>query len=178
MINKNISLLEVKKKQCCFNKLCNTISYCKLLITFASNVFEYQEKVKMNKKLPSFNLQEMLIVLAIIGILLLIALPNLMPLITKAKSVEAQTQLKSIYNAEQQYYFMYSKYSANFTEIDFAAPKTTKESGSANYVYEIVQSTDKEFKAQATAITDFNGNGVFNVWEIDQNGVPKQTIAD
>ena len=64
----------------------------------------------MNKKLPSFNLQEMLIVLAIIGILLLIALPNLMPLITKAKSVEAQTQLKAIYNAEKQYYFMYSKY--------------------------------------------------------------------
>jgi type IV pilus assembly protein PilE len=41
----------------------------------------------------------MLIVLAIIGILLLIALPNLMPLITKAKNVEAQVQLKAIYNA-------------------------------------------------------------------------------
>ena len=66
------------------------------------------------KKLPSFNLQEMLIVLAIIGILLLIALPNLMPLISKAKSVEAQTQLKSIYNAEKQYFFMYSKYYINF----------------------------------------------------------------
>lgn len=132
----------------------------------------------MNKKLPSFNLQEMLIVLAIIGILLLIALPNLMPLITKAKSVEAQVQLKAIYNAEKQYYFMYSKYSSDFTEIDFEAPKTTKDNGSANYTYEIVQSTNNEFKVKATAITDFNGNGVFNVWEIDQNGVPKQTIAD
>ncbi|MEN2401791.1 type IV pilin protein [Flavobacterium sp. MC2016-06] len=130
------------------------------------------------KKVSSFNLQEMLIVLAIIGILLLIALPNLMPLITKAKSVEAQVQLKAIYNAEKQYYFMYSKYSPNFTEIDFEAPKTTKESGSANYTYEIIQSTNNEFKVKATAITDFNGNGIFNVWEIDQNGVPKQTIND
>ncbi|HEX8017460.1 MAG TPA: hypothetical protein VF465_19690 [Flavobacterium sp.] len=120
----------------------------------------------------------MLIVLAIIGILLLIALPNLMPLITKAKSVEAQVQLKAIYNAEKQYYFMYSKYSADFVEIDFEAPKTTKDNGSANYVYEIVQSTNNEFKVKATAITDFNGNGVFNVWEIDQNGVPKQIVAD
>lgn len=137
-----------------------------------------KRKLKMNKKLPSFNLQEMLIVLAIIGILLLIALPNLMPLITKAKSVEAQVQLKAIYNAEKQYYFMYSKYSSDFTEIDFEAPKTTKDNGSANYVYEIVHSTNNEFKVQATAITDFNGNGVFNVWEIDHNGVPKQTIAD
>lgn len=132
----------------------------------------------INKKTPSFNLQEMLIVLAIIGILLLIALPNLMPLITKAKSVEAQVQLKAIYNAEKQYYFMYSKYSSNFAEIDFEAPKTVKENGSANYSYEIIQSSDTEFKVKATALTDFNGNGVFNVWEIDQNGVPKQIIND
>ncbi|WP_262509796.1 type IV pilin protein [Flavobacterium sp. HTF] len=135
-------------------------------------------KKNLLKKLPSFNLQEMLIVLAIIGILLLIALPNLMPLITKAKSVEAQVQLKAIYNAEKQYYFMYSKYSPNFNEIDFEAPKTTKENGSANYVYEIIQSNNTDFKVKATAITDFNGNGVFNVWEIDQNGVPKQIVND
>ena len=59
-------------------------------------------------------------------------------------------------------------------DFNFEAPKTTKENGSANYVYEIVQSSNNEFKVKATAITDFNGNGVFNVWEIDQNGVPKQ----
>ena len=120
----------------------------------------------------------MLIVLAIIGILLLIALPNLMPLISKAKSVEAQTQLKAIYNAEQQYYFMYSKYSTDFNELDFEAPKTVKEEGTANYSYEIIQSSDNEFKARATAITDFNGDGIFNVWEIDHNGNPKQVTAD
>ncbi|MFV8354977.1 prepilin-type N-terminal cleavage/methylation domain-containing protein [Flavobacterium sp. XS1P32] len=136
----------------------------------------------MNKlfksKIDSFNLQEMLIVLAIIGILLLIALPNLMPLITKAKSVEAQVQLKAIYNAEKQYFFMYSKYSSNLTEIDFEIPKTVKENGSANYTYEIIQANTSDFKVRATALTDFNGNGVFNVWEIDQNGSPKQTTSD
>jgi len=135
-------------------------------------------KLIPTKKLPSFNLQEMLIVLAIIGILLLIALPNLMPLITKAKSVEAQTQLKAISNAEKQYFFMYSKYSSDLNEIDFEAPKTVKDNGTANYVYEIVQSTNTEFKARATAITDFNGDGVFNVWEVDQNGNPKQITND
>ncbi|MBC7410090.1 MAG: prepilin-type N-terminal cleavage/methylation domain-containing protein [Arcicella sp.] len=132
----------------------------------------------MNKKIPSFNLQEMLIVLAIIGILLLIALPNLMPLITKAKSVEAQTQLKAIYNAEKQYYFMYSKYSSDFKEIDFETPKSIKEQGNSYYTYEIIQSGTISFKARATAQTDFNGNGIFNVWEIDQNGVPKQITND
>lgn len=133
---------------------------------------------KKHAKLPSFNLQEMLIVLAIIGILILIALPNLMPLITKAKSVEAQTQLKALYNAEQQYYFMYSKYGNSFAEIDFQAPKTVKENGTANYVYEIVQSSATGFTARATAVTDFNGNGIFNVWEVDQQGNPKQVTND
>ena len=130
------------------------------------------------KKLHSFNLQETLIVLAIIGILLLIALPNLMPLITKAKSIEAQTQLKAIYNSEKQYYFMYSKYSNAFDELDFETPKTVKENGSANYSYEITQVSNTEFKARATAITDFNGDGIFNVWEIDQNGNPTQVAKD
>jgi type IV pilus assembly protein PilE len=135
-------------------------------------------KMQVNKKIASFNLQEMLIVLAIIGILLLIALPNLMPLITKAKSVEAQTQLKAIFNAEKQYFFMNSKYSSDFAEIDFEVPKSVKENGSANYAYEILQSSNSEFKVRATALTDFNGNGVFNVWEIDQNGNPKQVTND
>lgn len=130
------------------------------------------------KKLASFNLQETLIVLAIIGILLLIALPNLMPLITKAKSIEAQTQLKAVYNSEKQYYFMYSKYSSDFNELDFETPKTVKENGSANYVYEIIQANNTDFKVRATAITDFNGDGIYNVWEIDQNGNPTQITKD
>lgn len=45
------------------------------------------------KRLNAFSMSELLVVLVIIGILVLIALPNLMPLISKAKSVEAQQQL-------------------------------------------------------------------------------------
>lgn len=134
--------------------------------------------MKTNQKLPSFNLQETLIVLAIIGILLLVALPNLMPLITKAKSVEAQTQLKAIFNSEKQYNYMYSKFSSDFNEIEFEAPKTVKENGTANYTYEILEANESRFKARATAITDFNGNGVFNVWEITEDGNPKQVTND
>lgn len=120
----------------------------------------------------------MLIVLAIIGILLLLALPNLMPLITKAKSVEAQTQLKFIFNSQKQYHFMYSKYSNDLKEIDFEAPKTVKENGTANYTFEIIGADNATFKATATAITDFDNDGVFNVWEITETGVLKETIKD
>ena len=130
------------------------------------------------KKLPAYNLQEILIVLAIIGILLLIAIPNLMPLISKAKSVEAQTQLKYIYNSQTTYNYMHSKYSNDLDEIDFEAPTTVKEDGTANYRYEIIESSNNSFRARATAITDFDGDGVFNVWEITEKGMPTQIVKD
>ena len=132
----------------------------------------------MKMKLPGFNLQEVLIVLAIIGILLLLALPNLMPLIAKAKSIEAQTQLKYIYNSQTTHRYMYSKFSAVFSELDFEAPKTVKENGTGNYQYEILDASNASFKVRATAITDFDGDGIFNVWEIDEIGTPKQTVKD
>lgn len=129
-------------------------------------------------KVKAYNLQEILVVLVIIGILLLLALPNLMPLIGKAKSTEAQLQLSHIYNSQTTYRYMYSKYSPNLSEIDFEAPKTVNENGRANYQYEILAATNNSFKARATAITDFDGDGVFNVWEIDENGAPKQIVKD
>ncbi|KAA2216555.1 general secretion pathway protein GspG [Maribacter flavus] len=136
------------------------------------------KNLQIKRKIPALNLQETLIVLAIIGILLLLALPNLMPLITKAKSIEAQTQLKAIYNAQTTHNYMYSKYSTDLNEIDFIAPKTVKENGTANYRYEILEADNSTFRARAEAVTDFDGDGVLNVWEIDQEGNPKQIVKD
>lgn len=130
------------------------------------------------KKLPSFNLQEMLIVLAILGILLLIALPNFMPLISKTKSQEAQIQLKYISNLQKQHQYLHSKYSANFNEINYETPRTVLENGSANYKYEVIEASLNTFKVRATAVVDFDGDGIYNVWEIDTNGNPSQIIKD
>ena len=132
----------------------------------------------LKKKVPALNLQETLIVLAIIGILLLLALPNLMPLISKAKSIEAQTQLKAIYNAQTTHRYMHSKFSPDMAALDFEAPKTVLENGTANYRYEVISADASSFKARAEAVTDFDGDGVLNVWEIDENGNPVQTVKD
>lgn len=148
-----------------------------ILLFFTFNIY-YMKALNRHAKLPSFNLQEMLIVLAIIGILLLIALPNLMPLISKAKSVEAQTQLKAIYNAQTTYRYMYSKYSSDISELDYEAPITVKSNGNANYEYQIIEADNASFKAKAIAVTDFDGDGIFNVWEIDASGSPKQIVKD
>ena len=130
------------------------------------------------KKKPAFNLQELLVVLVIIGILILIALPNLMPMISKAKSIEAQAQLNSLYGYQRTHFYMHSTYSNDLNTVDFIAPKTVKNGGRANYIYEVLEATNSTFKARATAITDFNGDGKFNVWEIDQDQNLKEVVKD
>jgi type IV pilus assembly protein PilE len=130
------------------------------------------------KKIKAFSLQELLVVLVIIGILLLLALPRLMPLISKTKSIEAQTQLKHLYSLQRQYFYLHSTYSLEYSELGFEPPATVQEQGNANYRYEIIQANHNEFKASATAVTDFDGDGIFNVWEIDQNMHLKERIKD
>ncbi|GAB5400868.1 MAG: prepilin-type N-terminal cleavage/methylation domain-containing protein [Aureisphaera sp.] len=130
------------------------------------------------KKIQAFTLNEMLMVLAIIGILLLIALPQFMPLIAKAKGQEAKIQLKHIANLQTQHRFINSKFSADFNNIDYEAPKTVNEGGTANYRYELIEASTTAFKARAEAVVDFDGDGVFNVWEIDENGNPKEITKD
>ena len=73
---------------------------------------------------------------------------------------------------------LWGKQTYRWSEIDFEAPKTVNENGKANYTYEILSADNNSFKARATAITDFDGDGVMNVWEIDENGAPKQIVKD
>jgi type IV pilus assembly protein PilE len=65
-----------------------------------------------------------------------------------------------------------------FIELDFEAPQTVNDGGTANYIYEIIEASTVNFKARAEAIVDFDGDGVFNVWVIDENGNPKEIVKD
>ncbi len=132
------------------------------------------------RRLRAYTLTEILVVLVIIGILVLLALPNLLPLITRAKSLEAKTQLAHVQTLEQNYFYEHSKYSKDLGELGFLQDKlvTDGNDGRANYRIEIVSATNTTFSARATAVVDFNGNGVFNVWEISQDGIPKEVTPD
>ncbi len=128
--------------------------------------------------LPAFTLTELLVVLIIIGILVLLALPNLMPLIARAKSTEAQLQLNHVHMLQKSYFYLYSKYSLNLEELGFEQEKLTTEGGKANYLIEITAASTTGFVSKATAVVDFDGDGNFNVWEINENKNLKEVIKD
>jgi type IV pilus assembly protein PilE len=137
-----------------------------------------KHSILMNKKLKAFTLTELLVVLVIIGILVLLALPSLMPLITKAKSTEAELQLEHVYTLEKTYFYQYSKYSNSLSDISFEQQKLVTDGGQANYKIEITDASNSTFKARATAVVDFSGKGTFNVWEIDQDKNLKEVTKD
>jgi len=137
-------------------------------------------KTLFNKKVNAYTLTEILVVLVIIGILVLLALPNLMPLITKAKTTEAKLQLEHLCKLEQTYFYEHSKYTTDLNELGFIQDKlsTDGKDGKANYKIDVTGATNNTFTAKATAVADFNGNGVFNVWQIDQEKNLKEVTPD
>ena len=118
-------------------------------------------------RLRAFSLPELLVVLVIIGILVLIALPNLMPLISRAKATEAQQQLTFLHTLQKSNFYTYSRYSASLEELGFEQQELVTDGGRANYLIEIVE-----------AVVDFDGDGTYNVWEINQDKELKETVKD
>ena len=129
-------------------------------------------------KVSGLSLIEILVVLVIVGILALLALPNLMPLISKAKSTEAKLQLEHLHTLEKTYFFSYSKYTTDLVELGFEQEKLATNGGKANYLIEVVDAGNNTFKAKATAVTDFDGDGVLSVWEVDQEKNIREVTKD
>lgn len=126
----------------------------------------------------AFTLTELLVVLIIIGILVLLALPSLMPLIARAKSTEAKLQLTHLQTLQKNHFYIHSRYSSDLAELGFEQQKLTTDGGTANYLVEIIEATPTSFKGRATSVVDFDGDGLFNVWEIDENRNLVETIND
>jgi type IV pilus assembly protein PilE len=125
-----------------------------------------------------FSLTELMVVLVIVGVLVLLALPKLMPVVTKAKTTEAKLMLKQVYTLEQTFKFEQDKYSRVLAEIGFDQLKLVSEGGQARYRIEIPSADEKSFVARATSVVDFDGDGIFNVWIVDESGVIKEQTPD
>lgn len=139
------------------------------------------KRIKRNKRkdfVEAFSLAEILIVLAIMGILIMLVVPNQAGVASRTKSLEAQQELKMVHNLQYAYFLQYSKYATDLQTINYMPHKTVSEGGTANYTISIMEASVTGFKAKAEAVVDFNGDGKKNSWEIDQDGVLKEVQID
>ncbi|MFH0736288.1 MAG: type II secretion system protein [bacterium] len=138
----------------------------------------FNNKKRIIKQEAGFSLTELLVALVIIGILVLLALPRLMPVVNKAKATEAKLALRQVYMLQKAYRFEYDKYSNSLSDIGYEQEPLITQDGTARYLVEISQADTKDFLAKATSVVDFDGDGNFNVWEVSENGKIKETTPD
>lgn len=84
-----------------------------------------------------FTLVELMIVVAIIGLLASMAIPDYLKFTTRAKQVEAKSNLGAVFTAQTVYLTEYGTYSNLFTDIPWAPtgkPKYTYDLGSGQTV--------------------------------------------
>jgi type IV pilus assembly protein PilA len=117
------------------------------------------KKMLRNKK--GFTLIELMIVVAIIGILAAIAIPNFMNYQCKAKQSEAKSALGSIKTQQVAYFAEYDTFATSTDQVGFSIDSD------ARYTYSIAAATPTtNFTATATA----NINGNTDTWIINRTG--------
>ena len=140
-------------------------------------------------KKNGFTLIELMVVIAIIAFLAMIAVPNMLYYVSKAKRTEAYAQLASLALAEKAYFAEHGSYTK---DIAGAQGLNWKCQGSCNYSYgfgsgqEGVHHFIGKLKAPASALAkanigpkefllvaaaDIDGDGEYDILSIDQDNV-------
>ena len=136
-------------------------------------------KTKANRHRQSgFSLTEILVVIVIIGVLVLLAMPKFSSVIIRAKTTEARIMLKHVHTLQRAYFYEHDRYCPDLPTIGFEPQTLISDGGEARYRIEITRADASVFVARAVAVVDFDHDGEFNVWEVDERGQIHQVVAD
>lgn len=76
--------------------------------------------LKSRKSQAGFSLVELMVVVAIIGVLASIAVPSINKYLAKARQTEAKTQLSALYTSEKAFFAEYTAYDVRFAAVGYS----------------------------------------------------------
>lgn len=94
------------------------------------------------------------------------------------RNSEARESLKEVYELETAYRAMFGHYTDNMHAIVYIQDTLVTEGGRANYLVSLLEVTDSTFTAAAVSVVDFDGDGQFSQWTVDETGTIKEIVED
>lgn len=94
------------------------------------------------------------------------------------RNSEARESLKEVYELETAYRAMFGHYTDNMHAIVYIQDTLVTEGGRANYLVSLLEVTDSTFMAAAVSVVDFDGDGQFSQWTVDETGTIEEIVED
>lgn len=86
--------------------------------------------------------------------------------------------LNKIYELEMAYKEMFGHYTDNIYALVFIQDTLVTEGGEANYLISSLSVTDSTFTATAVSVVDFDRDGQFNTWTVNEMGIITEIVTD
>ena len=122
-------------------------------------------------------MKKILYVLALIALISIAVLGRQYVKKDKQKE-EATKSLSKVYDLEMAYRKMFGHYTDNFYALVFIQDTLVTEGGKANYKVSLPEVTDSTFTATAVSVVDFDRDGKFNTWTVNETGVITELVED
>ena len=108
----------------------------------------------MKKLMKGFTLIELMIVVAIIGILAAIAIPNFIKFQARAKQSEAKANMKAMFTAEKAFFQEKDRFSSLVGEVGFAPERNNR------YAYALTDAPTLDIRSATTPTTAAACSGI------------------